>query len=428
MRIAVAAESIKDGAGLGTFVFDTVQSLSKVRPNWEFLVVVSSWYTEIQRLLNLGNVSIYVWDYAGLRKTIMDKSPNFRGRLRLLNFMAGLAPSQRLRLSLGNLTELWKSLPNFDILWVPHFDNNRSDWPALYQPDLIKCPVLLTIHDLHSIFFPGAWKKNGRALKNFNERFIPFAQRSQHIITHSHFQKSSIAKYLKIPSEKISVVFIPMSVDEDLYKLHSEKKCKALLEKFRISKPYAFSPLSQTLEHKNHDRLLEVWHLLKRKLGKKCPMLVFTIKGDKQRQKTFLERIRTLGIEDKIVFTSMVERSELIIFYHESEFVIFPSLYEGGAGYPVLEGCAIGKPVLCSRIPPIVEQVQRSRLAVNFFDPRDNASIVEAVEKVLQNATKRTPRINRIPIQNIETERVEFAELYASQIESIVGGWKWTCC
>ncbi len=94
MRIAIAAESIKDGAGLGTFVFDAVRALSKVRPKWEFLVVVSSWYTEIQRLLNLDNINIYVWDYAGLRKTIMDKTPNFKGRFRLLNCNAGFAPSQ----------------------------------------------------------------------------------------------------------------------------------------------------------------------------------------------------------------------------------------------------------------------------------------------------------------------------------------------
>ncbi len=420
MRIAIAAESIKDGAGLGTFVFDAVRSLSKARPKWEFLIVVSSWYTEIHKLDNVRNISIYVWDYAGLRKTIMDKSPNFRGRLRLLNFMAGLAPSQKLRLSLGNLTELWKSLPNFDVLWVPHFDNNRSDWPALYQPDLIKCPVLLTIHDLHPIFFPRSWRKNGRALKNFNEKFIPFAQRSDCIITHSHFQKSSIARHLKITPEKISVAFIPMPIDGDLYKSYPKEKGRELLKRFGLSKPYAFSPLSQTLEHKNHDRLFEVWHLLKRKLGKKCPMLVFTIKGDKQRQQEFLKRIRTLGIENKIVFTGMVERNELAILYHESEFVIFPSLYEGGGGYPVLEGRAVGKPVLCSRIPPILEKIQRFNLTVNLFDPRDNSSIIEVIEKVLQNSTKRTPQINRIPIQNLETEWVEFAELYANKIESIV--------
>ena len=421
MRIAVAAEPIRDGAGLGTFVFDAVQAISRARPNWEFLMVVSSWYTEIQKLLNLGNVNICLWDYRGLRKTIMDKTPNFRGRFRLLNCLARLARSQKLRLSLGNLTELWKSLPDFDVLWVPHFDNNRGDWPALYQLDLIKCPVLLTIHDLHPIFFPGLWKKNGRALRNFNEKFIPFAQRSDCIITHSQFQKSSIAKYLKIPSEKISVALIPMPVDGNLYKSRPKEKCRALLERFSISKPYAFSPLSQTLEHKNHERLLEVWHLLKRKLKKKCPMLVFTIKGDKQRQKEFLKRIRSLGIEDKIVFTGMVEKSELAILYHESEFVIFPSLYEGGAGYPVLEGCAIGKPVLCSRVPPIVEQVQKFKLMVNLFDPRDNASIIEVIEKALQNSIKGASQIKRIPIQNLEAEWVEFAELYASQIESIVG-------
>jgi len=398
-----------------------VRALSKARPNWEFLMVVSSWYTEIQKLLNLSNVSIYVWDYRGLRKTIMDKTPNFRGRSRLLNYLARFTPSKKLRLSLGNLTELWKSLPDFDVLWVPHFDNNRNLWPALYKPDLIKCSILLTIHDLLGIVFPGHWKKNSGPLRNFNEKFIPFAHQSKCIITHSHFQKSSIIEHLKIRQDKISVVYIPVPINQDLYQIYPEEKVRRLLERFGISKPYGFSPLSQTLEHKNHERLLEIWHLLKRKLGKTCPMLVFTIKGDKQRQKKFLKRIRTLGIEDKIVFTGMVERSELAILYHESEFVIFPSLYEGGGGYPVLEGCAIGKPVLCSRVPPIVEQVQRFGLVVNLFDPRDNSSIIEVIEKVLQNSIERAPQINRIPIQNLETEWVEFAELYASQIESIVG-------
>lgn len=419
MRIAIAAESIKDGAGLGTFVFDAVRALSKARPNWEFLMVVSSWYTEIQKLLNLGNVSIYVCDYRGLRKTIMDKTPNFRGRSRLLNYLARFTPSKKLRLSLGNLTELWKSLPDFDVLWVPHFDNNRNLWPALYKPDLIKCPILLTIHDLLGIVFPEHWKKNSGALRNFNKKFIPFAHQSKCIITHSHFQKSSIIEHLKIRQDKISVVYIPVPINQDLYQIYPEEKVRRLLERFRISKPYGFSPLSQTLEHKNHDRLLQVWHLLKKKLGKKCPMLVFTIKGDKQRQKKFLNRIRNLGIEDKIIFTGMVAKGELAIFYQESEFVIFPSLYEGGGGYPVLEGCAVGKPVLCSRIPPIVEQVQRFDLAVNYFDPLDNESITKAIVHTLTEKTKVTPEINCSINQNTEREWLEFAESYANRFQSI---------
>ncbi len=419
MRIAIAAEPIKDGAGLGTFVFDAVRALSKARPNWEFLMVVSSWYTEIQKLLNPGNVSIYVWDYRGLRKTIMDKTPNFRGRSRPLNYLARFTPSKKLRLSLGNLTELWKSLPDFDVLWVPHFDNNRNLWPALYKPDLIKCPILLTIHDILGIVFPEHWKKNSGALRNFNEKFIPFAHQSKYIITHSHFQKSSIIEHLKIRQDKISVVYIPVPINQDLYQIYPEEKVRRLLERFGIAKPYAFSPLSQTSEHKNHGRLLEVWHLLKGKLGKSCPMLVFTIKGNRYRQKDFLKRIRSFGIEDKIVFTGMVAKDELAIFYQESEFVIFPSLYEGGGGYPVLEGCAVGKPVLCSRIPPIVEQVQRFDLAVNYFDPLDNESITKAIVHILTEQTKVTPEINCSINQNTEREWLEFAESYANQFQSI---------
>lgn len=419
MRIAIAAEPIRNGAGLGTFVSDALRALAKARPRWQFLVVVSSWYTEIQQLDNINNVNIYVWDYSGLRSRIMDGTPNFRGRFRLLNYLSRFAPSKTLRLSLGNLTERWKSLPTVDVLWVPYFDNSLNCWPALYKPDLIKCPILLTIHDLPPLLFREHWKKNPKTLKNFNEKFIPFVQRSQCIITHSNFQKSSIVEHLKIRPDKISVVYIPMPVNHELCQIHPKEEVRRLLERFGISKPYAFSPLSQTAPHKNHSRLFEVWEILKRKLGKECPMLVFTIKGDRHRQREFEKCIKLLGIEDKVVFTGLVNKSELAMLYQECEFVVFPSLYEGGGGYPVLEGCAIGKSVLCSRIPPILEQVQRFNLPVNFFDPMDNESIMEAIQKVLAETTKATPETNCNVNQNTEKEWVEFGESYCKQIESI---------
>lgn len=420
MRIAIAAESVRSGAGLGTFVLDAVKALAKARPHWSFLVVVSSWYTEIHELNNVGNVDIRIWDYNGLRKKIIDRTPHFWGRTLFLNYSAKFAPSRALRLSLGNLSELWKSLPVFDVLWVPHFDCNRNLWPALYKPDFIRCPILLTIHDLHALYFPELWKKNPRAWMNFNEKFIPFAQRSQCIITHSDFQKSSIIEHLKIRPDKISIVYVPMSIDQDLYQIHPEEKVRGLLERFGISKPYAFSPLSQTAEHKNHGRLFAVWQILKRKHGKSCPTLVFTIKGDRNRQKEFEKCIQAHGIEDKVVFTGLVNKSELAILYQECEFVIFPSLYEGGGGYPVLEGCTAGKPVLCSRIPPILEQVQRFNLRVNFFDPMDNESIIEAVQNVLAEPMKITSRANCTLNQNLKAQWSEFVESYADRFQSLV--------
>jgi glycosyltransferase involved in cell wall biosynthesis len=421
VRIAVAAEPVRNGAGLGTFVVDAMRALAKARPHWRFLVVASSWYSEIEKLDGIRNIDVLIWDKNGLRKKILSHTRHFWGRTALLNYSAKFAPSRALRLSLGNLTEIWRSLPGFDVLWVPYFDNSRNCWPALYKRGLIRCPILHTIHDLNPLYFPDVWKEHPQAWRNFSRAFIHFTHRSQCVITHSNFQKTSIIEHLKIRPEKLFVVYIPMSVPQDLYQNHPKEEVRRVLARFEISKPYAFSPLSQTAEHKNHARLLEVWVRLERKLGNGCPMLVFTIKGDKRWQKEFERVIQSFGIQDKVVFTGLVDKRELAILYQECEFVIFPSLYEGGGGYPVLEGCAIGKPVLCSRIPPILEQVQRFNLRVIWFDPNCNESIIEAIENVLALPIEERVRTDCMLNENLEADWLEFGESYAQRFQSIAG-------
>ena len=90
-----------------------------------------------------------------------------------------------------------------------------------------------------------------------------------------------------------------------------------------------------------------------------------------------------------MTFTDTVDTATLTKLYQSCAFVIVPTLYEGGGSGPVAEGLMSGKPVICSRIPPIEEQLNAYGVdlyngGATFFAPDSVGSIVQAIESVLQ--------------------------------------------
>lgn len=84
------------------------------------------------------------------------------------------------------------------------------------------------------------------------------------------------------------------------------------------------------------------------------------------------------------LFTGDVSDAELIWLFDHSEFMFFPSVYEG-LGLPVLEAVERGVPVVCSRIPSTIEM---SDTAFRYFDPYS----LESMSKALTDAVTSTRR------------------------------------
>lgn len=93
-----------------------------------------------------------------------------------------------------------------------------------------------------------------------------------------------------------------------------------------------------------------------------------------------------LGVSDRIAFLGRIEEKKLPEVYRGAIALTFPSLYEG-FGLPVLESMACGTPVVTSNVTALPEV---SGDAAVLVDPLDIASIVKALERIVNDEKLRT--------------------------------------
>ncbi|MGH7163644.1 MAG: glycosyltransferase family 4 protein [Planctomycetota bacterium] len=90
-------------------------------------------------------------------------------------------------------------------------------------------------------------------------------------------------------------------------------------------------------------------------------------------------------------FVGYLEENELATLYRRAHMVVQPSLYEG-FGLPVLEAMACGTPVACADIPVFHEVAEECG---QYFDPRNAASIADAMEELAGDDALREERARR---------------------------------
>lgn len=270
---------------------------------------------------------------------------------------------------------------NLDLVHFPHFNV-----PIFYFRRFV-----VTIHDLILIYF--STDKN-TTLNRLHYWYKFFAYkiainsailRSNRIITVSRFTKRDILNnYKKIPQEKIRVTY---EAAEDFCMLSPDKDDE-ILARYGIIKPYIMY-VGNAYPHKNLDRLVSAFHLLKQDSGAEKLQLVFVGKEDyfyARLKKTVAEK----NIKD-VVFTGYVPDYELDILFHNVSAYIFPSLYEG-FGLPPLEAMAKGAPVVSSDHPCMKEILGESAC---YFDGTKVEKMAEAIRTVLQNESVRADLIKR---------------------------------
>lgn len=83
-------------------------------------------------------------------------------------------------------------------------------------------------------------------------------------------------------------------------------------------------------------------------------------------------------------------KEQIVEQYEKCDIVLFPSLYEG-FGLPIVEANAVGRPVITSKLEPMVEVAGGSALLV---DPRSVAEIREAVEALVADDERRAELVD----------------------------------
>jgi glycosyltransferase involved in cell wall biosynthesis len=422
MKIAIAAESTATDTGLGHFLRIALGWLADCNPNWEFHVVAGqNLANAIRRNINLDNITVYSSDQTPLLR--ITNNLNFRGKGYLFSQLSNKLPFESWKAQFGNTKRLWKGLPEFDVIWVPHFPITTNQWPLLYERNFSKGPILFTVHDLQPLFYPNDWPQY--VLGNFYQSFLPFMRRQKRIVTHTNFQKKAITGYLGVSPDKVIVVPIPPLTNPTEYALKpAENENRYIHEKYKIDRPYLFYASSTGYTHKNHINLFLAWKILYSRLKSDCPLLVCTKGGGAGRRAGVLNAlIEELGLREYVRFIGSVNDVDLPILNRNSTSIICPTLYEGGGSGPVAEGILAGRPVLCSRIPPIEEQMEAYGIEdLMYFDPYDANDIADCVQTALDNLEeldRLAKRNQKILAESVPHLWKKWAEVYSRELKAI---------
>jgi glycosyltransferase involved in cell wall biosynthesis len=145
----------------------------------------------------------------------------------------------------------------------------------------------------------------------------------------------------------------------------------------RREAPYLLFPAGFRC-YKNHRFLIEALPLLPATAGGPLE-LVFT--GDEGMPADLATLAVETGVGDRVHALGLVDNVRLAALYRGAFATVVPSLFEQGS-FPLYEALALGCPVACSRIRPLLEQCRDLGDAMLYFDPRQPAELARAVAAI----------------------------------------------
>ena len=227
---------------------------------------------------------------------------------------------------------------------------------------------VVTVHDLHYRVYPEA-HFGIRALGM--RALVPLAvRRAQRVIVPSESTRVDLLRFTGARPERVDTV--PYGIGQSPRAAGDAMAGRELVD--AGERPVALS-VSAKRPHKNLARLIGA---LGRIPKERRPVLALPGYPTPHEQE-LRELAGARGLAGDVRFLSWVSAEELDSLYAAADCFVFPSLYEG-FGFPVLEAMARGVPVATSGRASLAEVVGDAAL---MFDPEDEASIAQAIEKLL---------------------------------------------
>ncbi len=260
---------------------------------------------------------------------------------------------------------LWKY--RLDLVHFGHFNVPLVYWGKF----------LVTIHDLIISRFPSSRATTRRLfsyrLKLFGYRLVisRAARRAKKIIAVSEATKKDIVRLLKIPSEKVVVVYEGVELGR------AAGNCRLTEEEYGLKPGYLFY-LGSAYPHKNLENLVAAF----KKVVDKFPDQRLVLAG---KDSYFYQRLKRFLIENfpelqgKVFFPGYLSDFQINCFFRRAKIYVFPSLFEG-FGLPALEAQARGVPVAASDRGSLPEILGST---AHYFNPEDSEAIAAELIKLL---------------------------------------------
>ncbi|TMC22192.1 MAG: glycosyltransferase family 4 protein [Chloroflexi bacterium] len=200
------------------------------------------------------------------------------------------------------------------------------------------------------------------------------------IITISQHAKQDIMDLLKLPAERIRVIY--QAAGDEYQPVTDPEQHVAARARYGVGERYIFY-LGGLDQRKNIPQLIRAFSQLYQQIGDPHLQLLISGNPDKHTGPLFPDPrpiAAELGMEKQIIMR-FVEDEDKPVMYSGASLFVFPSLYEG-FGLDPLEAMACGAPVVCSNRTSLPEVVGDAAITV---DPADLSALVSAMHSVLTN-------------------------------------------
>ena len=272
-------------------------------------------------------------------------------------------------------------------------------FPYFSVPISYNRPFVITIHDLILHHYP-----TGKAstlpfpfyvLKVIGYKYLirKASENAKKVIAVSKSTKDEIIDHLKIPQDKIKVIY--EGVDPAFRNQRPESSLR-ITKRYELNANHYFLFVGNVYPHKNAERMIKAFNIFSQYFPKTS--LIFVGKDDFF-YKRLKEKVRKMEIGEKIIFYGRTSDEELGALYRGSIAVIVPSFMEG-FGLPALEAMANKCLVLASDIKAIKEICGQDAL---YFDPYDENEMAEKMkiayqkdfdQKILENGFERSKQFS----------------------------------
>jgi len=240
----------------------------------------------------------------------------------------------------------------------------------------VRCPVVVTVHDLIPFLFR-IYNRPKQALVKMAYRMA--ARHARHIIADSENTAADLQKILAVSPDRITTVHIAASPEYSSRETEIDA-AKRLAAKYNIGCPYVVVSSARNWRTKNLEGALQVLQAATQKSGIKFQTVVF---GSPEGIEAAGPAQRWTGLS--LRQTGYLQRSDLAMLFRNAEAFVMPSLYEG-FGLPILEAMSCGCPVITSNAGSLLEVAGQG---AQVFDPHDITSMAVAVAGLLQNPEER---------------------------------------
>jgi glycosyltransferase involved in cell wall biosynthesis len=250
--------------------------------------------------------------------------------------------------------------------------------PYFAPPFFPRTPGVITIHDVIPLRLPQY--RTDPKMKAYLQLITLAAHKATLIITISQHAKHDMVDALKLPAERIRVIY---EAAGDEYQPITDSEVQANTRvRYGLNDRYILYLGGLDLR-KNVPQLVRAFAHLNQQICDPNLQLLIAGNPDKFNGSLFPDPrpiAADLGITGQIIYRFIEEEDKPAIYRGASVFV-FPSLYEG-FGLAPLEAMSCGAPVVCSNRTSLPEVTGDAAIS---FDPENMREMVQAMYSVLTN-------------------------------------------